>query len=125
MEVYIAQKNAWNKEFHVYGVSFEFYVHIEYSNFNLNFNLDRAVTSKICAFILYIESLVTWNITFAVGYFISSYLVSCVSYDQILAMPMQIDTINSKLNLHFSCNYVEWGYMPEVYCYHAYSLPFI
>ena len=45
MEVYIAQKNAWNKEFHVYGVSFEFYVHIEYSNFNLNFNLDRAVTS--------------------------------------------------------------------------------
>ena len=42
MEVYIAQKNAWNKEFHVYGVSFEFYVHIEYSNFNLNFNLDRA-----------------------------------------------------------------------------------
>ena len=45
MEVYIAQKNAWNKEFHVYGVSFEFYVHIEYNNFNLNFNLDRVVTS--------------------------------------------------------------------------------
>ena len=55
MEVYIAQKNAWNKEFHVYGVSFEFYVHIEYSNFNINFNLDRAVTSLIGYLLLQLD----------------------------------------------------------------------
>ena len=55
MEVYIAQKNAWNKEFHVYGVFFEFYVHIEYSNFNLNFNLDRVVTSLIWYLLLQLD----------------------------------------------------------------------